>query len=80
MKVSDLHLTPNEHIKHKKIFFFTGEFNGSSPPERVQFRSAVFSPSGGKDNLLNSRSWSGDDPIGPCRGGLQSGVILLIFF
>jgi len=36
MKVSDLHLTPNEHIKHKKIFFFTGEFNGSSPPERVK--------------------------------------------
>jgi len=38
-----------------KNFYFTGEFKGSSPPERVQFRSAVFSASGGKDNLLNSR-------------------------
>jgi len=36
---------------------------GSSPPERVQFRSAVFSAWGGKDNLLNSRPWPGDDPL-----------------
>jgi len=42
-------------ITRNKRFFFTGEFKGSSPPERVQFRSAVFSASGGKDNLLNSR-------------------------